>query len=372
MKFFNLTSKKGEPYACILYYQEQGVRFFKKKRREKMGPIEQIAMQAASQAAGQAGGSAMGMVDELLLGNRRRKKQIEQQKKLTDIQVAANKDLAIHNKELEFDLWNKTNYEAQIQHMKNAGLNPALMYGQAGGGVTGTAGQSASGSQASSESEMMNAATQRMGMGLQLAMQKAQIKNIEADTKQKEAEAEKTATVDTELTRMSIKDITATINNKEVQREGLLLENNLKILEYAVMYDTSQDRANEIKYRAESAKQSLLELQRSNEIGEETKQQVIDSYRLKLQDLAAEIILKEASTQVNKEQAKKIIQDISNSIQDLKLKGEQVNLQTIETETKRMYPNLSQSGGRLIQAMTGLMNNALAPIDKKFFKNKKY
>jgi hypothetical protein len=26
------------------------------------------------------------------------------------------------------DMWNKTNYGAQVEHMKNAGLNPALMY----------------------------------------------------------------------------------------------------------------------------------------------------------------------------------------------------------------------------------------------------
>jgi len=42
---------------------------------------------------------------------------------------------------LQMDMWNKTNYEAQVKHMKEAGLNPALMYGSAGqGGTTGSQG----------------------------------------------------------------------------------------------------------------------------------------------------------------------------------------------------------------------------------------
>ena len=44
------------------------------------------------------------------------------------------------------EMWNYTNYENQVAHMKNAGLNPALMYGTAGqGGQTagGTVGSGA-------------------------------------------------------------------------------------------------------------------------------------------------------------------------------------------------------------------------------------
>jgi hypothetical protein len=41
--------------------------------------------------------------------------------------------------DLQFDMWNKTNYGAQVKHMLEAGLNPALMYGSAGqGGSTGS------------------------------------------------------------------------------------------------------------------------------------------------------------------------------------------------------------------------------------------
>ena len=59
------------------------------------------------------------------------------------------RDLNQQGHDLQFDMWNKTNYGAQVKHMLEAGLNPALMYGSAGqGGTTGsqTGGSAPSGS----------------------------------------------------------------------------------------------------------------------------------------------------------------------------------------------------------------------------------
>ena len=65
------------------------------------------------------------------------------------------------------DLWNKTNYGAQMERLKSAGLNPGLIYGMggAGGQLGGNSG---------------NVNTQQsdpgsMGMGIQAAMAQAQI-----------------------------------------------------------------------------------------------------------------------------------------------------------------------------------------------------
>ena len=51
--------------------------------------------------------------------------------------------------DLQYDMWNKTNYKAQVEHMKKAGLNVGLMNKQAGPvGTTGsqTGGQAQKGS----------------------------------------------------------------------------------------------------------------------------------------------------------------------------------------------------------------------------------
>ena len=84
------------------------------------------------------------------------------------------------------DIWEKTNYKAQMAQLEKAGLNPGLIYGM--GGAGGTLG-GASGN--------LNAGTNQMqGMGIQGAMQlallNAQKENIEADTAQKNIATEKT------------------------------------------------------------------------------------------------------------------------------------------------------------------------------------
>ena len=89
-----------------------------------------------------------------------------------------------------YEMWEKTNYSAQKEQMKKAGLNPALMYGMSGGGgvTTGPSSATADGQPGGTN----------IGMGIQamaqLELLKAQKENIEADTKEKKARAQKTAT----------------------------------------------------------------------------------------------------------------------------------------------------------------------------------
>ena len=50
------------------------------------------------------------------------------QLRLMDIQNRYNEQMAKNNQQRNKDLWDYTNYENQKQHIKNAGLNPTLMY----------------------------------------------------------------------------------------------------------------------------------------------------------------------------------------------------------------------------------------------------
>ena len=129
--------------------------------------------------------------------------QIRQQQRLNELQISGNEELASYSQNLQKDMWNFTNYENQIKHLKAAGLNPALMYAKGGvGGQTGSAnaGQVV-GSHASSEAEREAIGIQRNAQMLQTAMNITQMQNIKADTKVKEAEAEKIKGVDTEYTK---------------------------------------------------------------------------------------------------------------------------------------------------------------------------
>lgn len=173
---------------CSILSRESCVPLFKKKQR-KMGIITNLWNSIGGGIAGQA----MNWVDEALFGNKRRKQQIEQQKKLTDLQVEANKELADYGMGISKEMFDYTGYENQVKQMKAAGLNPALMYGHAGSGgttVSSSAG-SASGSQASDETSRKLANIQIQGMGLQMQKLNAEIQKTQAEAEKAKAEAEK-------------------------------------------------------------------------------------------------------------------------------------------------------------------------------------
>ena len=118
-------------------------------------------------------------------------------------QARINKEQAKYNQGLAMEYWDYTNWENQVDHLKKAGLNPALMYAKGGtGGQTG-GGQAQGVGLSPSNQEAVKA--QQIGMALQLAQLKSQIEVNESVAKKNTAGAEKTAGVDTEAAKMAKK-----------------------------------------------------------------------------------------------------------------------------------------------------------------------
>jgi hypothetical protein len=95
--------------------------------------------------------------------------------------------MADYNMNKELEMWKNTSYPAQMDMLKEAGLNPALMYGMGGGGGVTTGSPSTN----VSSGEAPKGGGEAMGMGIEmmnLQLMKAQKENIEADTKNKEAD----------------------------------------------------------------------------------------------------------------------------------------------------------------------------------------
>ncbi|AYQ58126.1 putative VP2 [Microviridae sp.] len=211
-----------------LLSRKQRTAFFKKAR--KMGVFD-IATKSFNAVGGNLIGMGLNWIDERLNGERRRRKQLEQEgklaeqnakinfgynKQLMDIQnqntLGMNRELMDMQLRNQQNMWDYTAIDKQLEKVKNAGLNPALLYGAGagGGGVTGTVSTSGSASPAGnmtgnratadSEMEQKQAEIQEKGMALQLGLQKAQIENMEADTEKKKAEAINTG-ASTELTK---------------------------------------------------------------------------------------------------------------------------------------------------------------------------
>lgn len=188
---------------------------------------------------------AIGMIGGAISDRRNYKNQLklmEQQqqynKELGEINQGYAKEMAAINQQYALQagkqshlynqqMWDYTNYENQVKHLEAAGLNPALLYGQGGGGGAtaaggavgngqGTAGQAPSGgSPQTVKSQILEGA----GMGVQLGLMGAQAEALRAKAAKDNADAEKTAGADTELA----KSLTA-LNKVEMDVKNMSVE----------------------------------------------------------------------------------------------------------------------------------------------------
>lgn len=134
----------------------------------------------------QIGGSLLSM----LVQKKREKRAMANTKELMALQHKNQQELNKQGQNLQLDTWEKTNYPAQMEMLKEAGLNPALLYGMSGGGGTTTGSQSggtaASGSAPAPMQPMdLGNALQGAATAAQIKLTNAQAKNIEKDTELK-------------------------------------------------------------------------------------------------------------------------------------------------------------------------------------------
>ena len=106
----------------------------------------------------------------------------KRQKELMEVQLKNQQNLNRQGAKLQMDMWNKTNYGAQVKHMKDAGLSAGLMYGKGGAGGT-TTGSQGGGSAASGN------APQRAQMGIEGLMAGHQMELMKAQARKLNAEA---------------------------------------------------------------------------------------------------------------------------------------------------------------------------------------
>lgn len=161
-------------------------------------------------------GSGAGAIIGMAMQGKNDKRQLEQQKKLQELQIKGQQQMGIFNRQQQQQLWEDTNYSAQRKEMEKAGVNVGMMYGMGGGGGATAAASSGNvtGANAPTGGGEMQAMT---GMGLQAGLATAQIDLMKAQTEKTKVEAEKTAGVDTELGAANIKQTIAKALETELQ-----------------------------------------------------------------------------------------------------------------------------------------------------------
>ena len=130
------------------------------------------------------------------------KKAMEEQwkynKNIMALQNKYQQQAAAQSQQYAKDYWDYTNAENQVQHLKNAGLNIGLMYGQSGAGGMGASGGAHQAAPEQPQGNPVGMALQVQQIEQQRRMNDAQISLTEAQAKKAEEEAKKIGGVDTQ------------------------------------------------------------------------------------------------------------------------------------------------------------------------------
>lgn len=146
-------------------------------------------------------------------------RQFQYNNMLMNIQNKYQKEAAAQSQQYAKDYWDYTNAENQKQHIKNAGLNPALMYGMSGSGGMGATGGAKQESPAQPQGNPIAMGLQVQALEQQKKMQDAEIAKTYAEARKAEIEADKAAGVDTEKVLAEINERLALIEKHNSERD---------------------------------------------------------------------------------------------------------------------------------------------------------
>ena len=138
-------------------------------------------------------------------------------KRIMALQNQYQQQAAAQSQQYAKEYWDYTNAENQVNHLKNAGLNIGLMYGQSGAGGMGASGGARQESPDQPQGNPIGMALQVQQIEQQRRMNDAQIALAEAQARKTEAEEKKISGVDTQeaLTRIEEAGSRIELNLKE-------------------------------------------------------------------------------------------------------------------------------------------------------------
>lgn len=294
----------------------------------------------------QAAGGLMGMA----FGGMNDRRQRRQQRKLMEMEIQGQKHMTDYNYGKQMQMWKDTNYSAQIEQLKLAGLNPALIYGMSGGGGATTnveTGRITGGQAAPGGGEIVGMANS----AAQLGLMRAQKENIEADTANKKADIPvKGATVP--KIEAETKSLLQGIDNAKAQKELTEVQTSLASIEEHIASLTQNQIVAKIgtELRELTAKMHIWE--RNNNIDEQTADEKIGIIEKELIGIGLRNALTKAQTGKTDEEIKQIVQQVQASIQGIKNETDRVKIE-------QQIANFETSFGKQVGGIIGSIINLL-------------
>ena len=160
--------------------------------------ISGLGSSAASQGIGFIGNALSQAFGLTWSPERAMREQEAYNKRIMALQNQYQQQAAAQSQQYAKDYWDYTNAENQVNHLKNAGLNVGLMYGQSGAGGMGASGGAHQSSPEQPQGNPVGMALQVQQIEQQRRMNDAQIALAEAQASKANEEAKKIGGVDTQ------------------------------------------------------------------------------------------------------------------------------------------------------------------------------
>ena len=287
-----------------------------------MDPAMMAAMITAGATAGSTGAS---MANQSI----KNKKQYKRSRKLMDKQFRKQSKLNEQGYEHSKNMWELTNYPNQVNMLKEAGLNPALLYKNAGGtgGTTGVASGGGAG-----VGMAQNTSGQRLGL-MENAMAMQQIKESNERIENSKSERGKRDGVDTEQGWATIENIMQDTQNKELEEK--LTEQ--KTINMQLQNVTEIDRAEALIKQANA---NTSKIAQDTSIDAETRKDVVKARMLENLETEARILERKTNVTMSKAQMQNMIDNVLVARQNADANDDknalEVTRQTLMKELKQM------------------------------------
>lgn len=308
--------------------------------------------------------AGVGTVFGLALGAYNDDRQYKQQERLQGLQIRGQKEMSDYQYQKQMDMWNATNYGAQVEHLKKAGLNPALLYGMKGGGGVTTGSGGGPGVQGGQAPQGGREVQDIIGMGIQSRLLQAQEENIRADTELKKVDATKKAGVDTAEAGTRIQMLEQGIDNERARFQMMQVETRLKLLDEFEKISSQTDRLDYIAYQTEMAMKALEVAKNEAYISTSTINEKIKIIEAEAIGAALRNSLTEANIQVSKEQINKWKTELAQG-------WETIDINKFKAEIDANYPGAGEVIGKMMNTITERLGRILRGPTHKYEKIEK-
>lgn len=263
-----------------------------------------------------AGGGLLGMINQ----RKREDRLYDRSKELMGIQFGNQKALNKQGADLSYENWLRTNYPAQVEQLKKAGLSVGMMYGQSGaGGATAQTGSGGSASMGSpQDAKFMNISDilSASKIAQEVELMKAQSKKLEAEA----------SSISGEEGTVGGSQVAANLANALNAKSQAKLNN----LGFEIGDATKGDQIDKVFYEVEQlSKQNDLTVEQTNLAKEQALTQGVDRQ------------LKRANINLSKQQITKMIADVkqgwqklSNDLQQYGIMNQANKLRALEGKTE--------------------------------------